>query len=455
MQCKKSVILFAILFAACTGRVPSGWLDVRVASVTLDNSAVSLYVNDTAQLMATISPSNSTNLSFTWSSSDTQKATVSSTGLVTAVGSGVVTISAIAADGAKSANCTFTVSPRGRMLIVAGNNSLSTVVYDGANHTFTAGPNLTGLASSGAHTISISAGTQAGKYVVVHANGLQTTSIYDVTTNTFSAGASTGVSPGIGANSFYIASGLQAGKYIVILANGAQTRIFDADLNMFSLGPVLPSPFHAVGSHNFSITVGANSGKTFIVGGNGNTATSLYDPATNTFAAGPVFPTGNVGSGAHSFPIPSGPNMGLTFMIAGNGVAATAMYDPATNLLNNPTTSAALTVAANTGAISFDISSGAQSGNRLILIGGSAFNYYYNYAGNSMSAGPTTLSGLGVGSLAMPITGGVHTGKTMVIYGGGLTSTAIFDPATLLFTVGPTLPVAIGNGSHVIALPNP
>lgn len=53
----------------------------------------------TLQCVASITPDDAANKAVTWSSSDTTKATVSETGLVTAVADGTVTITATAKDG--------------------------------------------------------------------------------------------------------------------------------------------------------------------------------------------------------------------------------------------------------------------------------------------------------------------------------------------------------------------
>ena len=83
---------------------------VPVTGVTLNKTSTSLYVGDTETLTPTITPDNATNKNLTWSSDDTSVATVDASGLVTAVSAGTATITVTTEDGAKTANCTVTVS---------------------------------------------------------------------------------------------------------------------------------------------------------------------------------------------------------------------------------------------------------------------------------------------------------------------------------------------------------
>lgn len=83
---------------------------VAVTSVSLDKDSLSFTGTGSSQpLTATVSPSNATNKTITWSSSNTSVATVSN-GVVKAVGLGTATITAKSNNG-KTASCKVTVNP--------------------------------------------------------------------------------------------------------------------------------------------------------------------------------------------------------------------------------------------------------------------------------------------------------------------------------------------------------
>ena len=80
---------------------------VTVQSVTLDQSDVTINRKNTLQLTATVAPQNATNKIVTWTTSNKDVADVDSSGKVTAIGAGTVTITATA--GQKTATCQVTV----------------------------------------------------------------------------------------------------------------------------------------------------------------------------------------------------------------------------------------------------------------------------------------------------------------------------------------------------------
>lgn len=86
------------------------WEAIPVTSITLNQTTASLKKGETLTLTATVAPSDAANKSATWSSGNTSVATVSTSGVVTAVGEGTAVITVKTADGGKTATCTVAVA---------------------------------------------------------------------------------------------------------------------------------------------------------------------------------------------------------------------------------------------------------------------------------------------------------------------------------------------------------
>ena len=82
--------------------------DVPVTSVTIGQATAEMLIGETVQLSATVLPSDASDKTVSWASSKQSVATISNTGLVTAIAEGTSTITASA--GEKSGTCTITVS---------------------------------------------------------------------------------------------------------------------------------------------------------------------------------------------------------------------------------------------------------------------------------------------------------------------------------------------------------
>ncbi|MBQ0009232.1 MAG: Ig-like domain-containing protein [Firmicutes bacterium] len=83
--------------------------DVAVTGISISPTSQSLSIGATKQLTATISPSNASNKTVTWTTSNSSVASVSSSGLVTAIAVGNATITAKSNNG-KTATCAIDVS---------------------------------------------------------------------------------------------------------------------------------------------------------------------------------------------------------------------------------------------------------------------------------------------------------------------------------------------------------
>ncbi len=79
--------------------------DIAVTDVSLDKTFVSLGLEETTTLNATVLPYNATNKKVSWTSSNEGVAIVDENGVVTAVGVGKATITATTEDGGFSARC--------------------------------------------------------------------------------------------------------------------------------------------------------------------------------------------------------------------------------------------------------------------------------------------------------------------------------------------------------------
>ncbi len=98
---------------------------ILATGISLNKTYATIYDGTTLQLVASISPSNTTNKTIAWSSSDTSVATVSSNGLVTALKPGTATITVTTQDGSNlSATCQLTVQKQLATSITLSQNSL-------------------------------------------------------------------------------------------------------------------------------------------------------------------------------------------------------------------------------------------------------------------------------------------------------------------------------------------
>ena len=109
----------------------------EVSSITLDKSSASLKVGETVTLSATVNPSDATDKTVTWTTSDATVATVSN-GVVTAKKLGTTTITAKA--GEKTATCSITVIPTPVTSVTLNKTSASLKVGETVTLTATVGP---------------------------------------------------------------------------------------------------------------------------------------------------------------------------------------------------------------------------------------------------------------------------------------------------------------------------
>ena len=99
-----------------------------ITSLAVSPTSETVYVGNTIQLTGTVNPSNTTE-STLWTSSNTDVATVSDTGLVTAKSAGTATITFKNSSGTMSANCTITVSYVGYYADVDGDGTVDGIIF--------------------------------------------------------------------------------------------------------------------------------------------------------------------------------------------------------------------------------------------------------------------------------------------------------------------------------------
>lgn len=107
-----------------------------VTSVTISPSSLSLIVGETSQLTATVLPTDADDRTLSWSSSNTSVATVDEDGLVSAVGSGTATITAIAQDGSGVyGSCSVTVNEASTYIDATAISATATSITVGSTGT--------------------------------------------------------------------------------------------------------------------------------------------------------------------------------------------------------------------------------------------------------------------------------------------------------------------------------
>ena len=125
---------------------------IPATGITLNQTTLSFNAaNQTATLIATITPSDATNKNVTWTSSNTAVATVSSAGVVTSKGDGTAVITAKTTDGTNlTATCNVTVSNESTIEIASANGWIEFATRVNAGETslcakLTADINLSGV----------------------------------------------------------------------------------------------------------------------------------------------------------------------------------------------------------------------------------------------------------------------------------------------------------------------
>jgi len=229
--------------------------------------------------------------------------------------------------------------PDGKFLIVLGDGSSATNIYDPVLNTFSNGPGLIGNVGRGSMVMSL----PNGRVLIWHGNYTNTSTIYDPFANTVIAGPESKSPIGMGALYIPRADGT------FLMAMGTTNETCSAP----SLGSNLFNPYTMSVSStapNISATAGRGiglgsmaiprvDGNWLVVLGAGSSAgtgassacaastiTMLYSPEANRVLAGPVL-TASAGSGAHAMQRGDG----TWLIVHGGGVATSSIYKEKAN----------------------------------------------------------------------------------------------------------------------------
>jgi len=110
-------------------------VQTKVTGVTISPTSATINMGETKTFTATISPSTASNKNVNWTSSNTNVATVDSTGKVTPKANGTTTIKVTTADGSKTASASVTVRTNATGVTL---NKTSTIIEVGKTETLSA-----------------------------------------------------------------------------------------------------------------------------------------------------------------------------------------------------------------------------------------------------------------------------------------------------------------------------
>lgn len=110
-KAQAAIVISAGMSAGGSTVVPPGTQEpVAVTGVSLNRDTATIKVGGQITLTATVAPTDATDKSVTWKSSDTEVATVDGAGVVKGVAKGSAVVTVTTVDGAKTATCNITVS---------------------------------------------------------------------------------------------------------------------------------------------------------------------------------------------------------------------------------------------------------------------------------------------------------------------------------------------------------
>ena len=344
----------------------------------------------------------------------------------------------------------FSEGRSGRHIVIHGNNTAQTSVYEPSSNTFVSGPSLTGSVGQGGYAFESLTRGVFYEMTILHGGSTTNTSIWDPTNGTqygtFLTGPSLTATAGAGASAFQITTGADTDKFLIVLGDTTgNTNLFDPTTNSISSGPVLTGNVGA-GGHSIPLTIGPNAGQFMVFLGGGSATTNFYNPGTSAFSAGPAVGAA-VSNGGHSFSVASGPQAGNIIVAVGNFNSIATTYNPVSNSFNARTPFSAVETGGNT--IELDNLS------YLIMEGNTGTNTrLYDSSTDTFSVGPATPVNVQAGASGFRIESGLREGEYLIVAGNGSTSSFIYDPVANTFSTGPTLTGAVGSGGTSFEIPD-
>lgn len=320
-----------------------------------------------------------------------------------------------------------------------------------------AGPDLAPCFTPGPGTLSfyVATGPLGGSQVILQGNNTTGTCVYDPTGHVFTTvGAPSlgGMTIGAGAYSIQPSSGNDAGNTIILRGNSQPDILrYTPGGNITDTGLDIPGSL-AIGGHAIPIVTGSSTGQYFHVTGGNTGSYAFYEPSTPGVFTGSTA-SGNVNDGSFSFEVFTGSRAGqIITALANNGnltsVVTTASFGlgaPGPTLSFNHGPGGLLLRQANTA--SFD--------EPLVLHGTAAGTATSKYVASSgmFATGPTTTGITSAGSSAVYMPGTSGKGAFFVINGATI-STSVYLPETNEFSgtrLPTTIPGAGGNSAYQVS----
>ena len=140
---------------------------VRVTNVTLNTQNIVMIAGDETQLTATVSPANATNQNVTWSSSNTNVASINASGIINALSAGEAVMTVTTVDGMITATCNVRVN--------AATVAVTGVTLNNTNLEITEGSTATLVATispSNASNKNVNWTSTSPSVALVNANGM-------------------------------------------------------------------------------------------------------------------------------------------------------------------------------------------------------------------------------------------------------------------------------------------